>query len=491
MKDFTIREHLFSSLKRQDPSKTVLRFPGMSVSAGQLKEDTECLGTALYAHGMRGKRIAAYAKSEYGFVLLLTAVCCGKMTLVPLYEKWTRNEKEDILRRTEAAVFYETFENISDLVKEGRNRILKGDTRYLEDTVSPEDASMILFTSGTTGKAKGVPFLQRAWQPYVRQIASIGWNEETLGPQLLLLPLFHLFCSALLIAFLCNGIPVVFGAGLKHAVEEVQKLKPKALFLVPAQVSLFYYLIREDRARPEAERKYGNLERIIYSGAGLSTEMVKGFREFGIMINSAYSMTECSGIAFDPYALTQIKPGSSGRLLPEAKDLVRIGDPDPEGYGELLISEDYTGVFKGYLDDPEETEKILYDGWLHTGDLARIDQDGDLFITGRIKNLIILSNGENVSPEKLEQLVMRLEGVRECMVYEEDNRLTVKIVPGDMGEGFFEGGTEKYFREKVYQMNRELPPYEQIGRIRICDHLEKNAAGKKIRINHGISADHL
>ena len=202
-------------------------------------------------------------------------------------------------------------------------------------------------------------------------------------------------------------------------------------------------------------------------------------------------MTECSGIAFDPYALTQIKPGSSGRLLPEAKDLVRIGDPDPEGYGELLISEDYTGVFKGYLDDPEETEKILYDGWLHTGDLARIDQDGDLFITGRIKNLIILSNGENVSPEKLEQLVMRLEGVRECMVYEEDNRLTVKIVPGDMGEGFFEGGTEKYFREKVYQMNRELPPYEQISRIRICDHLEKNAAGKKIRINHGISADHL
>ena len=121
MKDFTIREHLFSSLKRQDPSKTVLRFPGMSVSAGQLKEDTECLGTALYAHGMRGKRIAAYAKSEYGFVLLLTAVCCGKMTLVPLYEKWTQNEKEDILRRTETAVFYETFESISDLVKEGRN----------------------------------------------------------------------------------------------------------------------------------------------------------------------------------------------------------------------------------------------------------------------------------------------------------------------------------------------------------------------------------
>ena len=93
--------------------------------------------------------------------------------------------------------------------------------------------------------------------------------------------------------------------------------------------------------------------------------------------------------------------------------------------------------------------------------------------------------------EKLEQLVMRLEGVRECMVYEEDNRLTVKIVPGDMEEGFFEGGTEKYFREKVYQMNRELPPYEQISRIRICDRLEKNAAGKKIRINHGISADHL
>ena len=482
MKLFTIRDHLFSSLQQQDPSKTVLSFPGMSVSAGQLKEDIACLGTALYAHGMRGKRIAAYANSEYGFVLLLTAVCCGKMTLVPLYDKWAEAEKKDILRRTKAAVFYENYEYIFDLVKEGRNRILLGDTFYLEELVSPEDESMILFTSGTTGKAKGVPFLQRAWQPYVEQIPSMGWNEETLGPQLLLLPLFHLFCSALLIAFLCNGIPVVFGAGLKYTVEEVQKLSPKTLFLVPAQVSLFYYLIREDRTLPETERKYDRLERIIYSGASLSTEMVKGFREFGIVINSAYSMTECSGIAFDPYELTTIKPGSSGRLLPEAKNLVRICNPNPEGYGELLISEDYTGVFKGYLDDPEETGKILFDGWLHTGDLARIDQDGDLFITGRIKNLIILSNGENVSPEKLEQLIMRLEGVRECLVYEEDNRLAVKIVPGDMEEVFFAGDPEKYFRERIYRMNKDLPPYEQISIIRVCDHLEKNAAGKPIRI---------
>ncbi len=480
MNSFNIRDALFKALSG-NPEKILLRFhidngkEYFSLSGKRLKSDIEALGTALYHHGLKEKRIAAAAYSSYDYVLLALTSLCGNITLVPYFDKLPSEEIESIISRTSPSLIFRNdkeLQGIRTLLQEGNDLLMSGDLSFVTDTVSPKTVSTILFTAGTTGRSKAVPFRQESWEPYAVEIKErLGWCEENIGHLLLMLPLFHLFGLALLAAFLCNGVPITVLSGLSTFIDDLKDVRPKTLILVPGQVNLVYQLMTQ-RSKEEKDLLFGNLRHIIYSGAPLSEEMKQAFEGAGIQVNSAYSLTETGGIAFDPPDLKTVKPGSSGRLFPNVK--VRINNPDREGYGELLVSEEYIGVFEGYLDDPEETAKILYDGWVHTGDLGRIDEDRDLFLAGRIKNLIILSNGENVSPEKLENRIAELPGVRECLVYEEDDRLAADIVPEKEKD-------LSYFQTMIRAFNQQQPPYEQIAIVRLTDHLMRNAAGKLLR----------
>ena len=133
-----------------------------------------------------------------------------------------------------------------------------------------------------------------------------------------------------------------------------------------------------------------------------------------------------------------------------------------------------------FTKSPEETEKAIVDGWFHTGDLGKIDKDGFIYITGRIKNLIILSNGKNVSPEELETLIGRIPGVVECLVSEEDNKLVAEIYPDEEFRAT-QNDIQAYFDEQIDQLNDTLPPYKAIAKVTIRDTEFVKTTTKKIK----------
>ncbi|MBQ7222457.1 MAG: AMP-binding protein, partial [Bacteroidales bacterium] len=204
----------------------------------------------------------------------------------------------------------------------------------------------------------------------------------------------------------------------------------------------------------------GKLKNILCGGADLDRKYVEGMDDFGIQILVGYGITECAPlVTFNRPGHS--RPGSVGVPLNGCE--VRISD------GEILARSD--SVMAGYYKDEEATAQALEGGWLHTGDLGYIDSDGYLYITGRKKNLIILSNGENVSPEELEKLVSTISGVEEVVIREEGKAITAEIYPSEGEDGI---------REAILQLNRTLPPYKRIQEVRFRNSPFERTTTRKI-----------
>ena len=219
----------------------------------------------------------------------------------------------------------------------------------------------------------------------------------------------------------------------------------------------------------------GELDIIIMGGAPINQQIINRFDSYSIKILNGYGITECS-----PFVSINrryhYRAGSIGQALPEVK--VKIDNPDENGEGEICVQGDI--VMLGYYNMPEETEKAMEGGWFHTGDLGKIDKDGFIYITGRIKNLIILSNGKNVSPEELETLIGRIPGVVECLVSEEDNKLVAEIYPDEEFRDA-QSDIQTYFNDQIDQLNDTLPPYKAIAKVIIRDTEFVKTTTKKIK----------
>lgn len=207
---------------------------------------------------------------------------------------------------------------------------------------------------------------------------------------------------------------------------------------------------------------------IIYSGgAYLSPEIINGYKEFGIEVAQGYGMTECSpricsGVKNCP------KPLSVGEIVPGCE--VRIVD------GEIQVRS--KSVMQGYYKNPEETAKTLTeDGWLMTGDLGYKDEDGYLYITGRKKNLIILSNGENVSPEEIENQFVTFEPIKEIVVYDNQGKITADVYPNPDME--FDD-VRAVIQDKIDEVNSGFPAAKQIVSLVIREEEFEKTASKKI-----------
>ncbi|MBO6159096.1 MAG: AMP-binding protein, partial [Firmicutes bacterium] len=211
----------------------------------------------------------------------------------------------------------------------------------------------------------------------------------------------------------------------------------------------------------------GNLKYIISGGAHLDAFYVKEFRKLGIEILNGYGTTECSPcVAINRNYFK--KDGSVGQVIHGTQ--VRIS---PEGEVQLKG----TVTMMGYYNDPENTEASLKDGWYSTGDIGHVDDDGFLFLTGRIKNLIILSNGENISPEELENNFQIDPGVKEVLVYEKDHAIVAEIFPE---EEYL--GNQAYFNELMNKVNEGRPAYKQIASVKLRDvEFIKNTSKKIVR----------
>lgn len=333
--------------------------------------------------------------------------------------------------------------------------------KWLENKIiKKEDMACVLFSSGTTGNVKGVCLsnencLFAANTSILSQTPS-AYREK----RLYTLPLYHIGAVAIA-TLLASGNTICILNSPKYFWKSIKTMKPTTLSVVPMYVEMIKKKIV----------KSGNVENVLESihsmtcsGALLSVQDAQFFAQKGIVLIDGYGMTETAGMgAYTYYDIV------NERICGKVFDGIKIDIIDKE----VVIAG--KSIMMGYYKDEEETAKILKNGSLYSGDLGYFDENGCLHITGRKKNLIILSNGENVSPEEIESELLKDENIAECLVYEEDHKIAVKIVKSNKNDD------EEKISESVLKYNKSVLFDKQIRNIYFVDELPKNDTGKIIR----------
>lgn len=331
------------------------------------------------------------------------------------------------------------------------------------------------------------------------------------------LPYHHTFGATGQFVMLAAGAATTYCDGLKYLQKNIVEYRISVFFCVPLLIEAIYKRIMMTVKKEGLERKVrfglklsglllrcgidirrklfkqildqlgGNLRLVISGASAIDPEAIEGFNRFGITAVQGYGMTEASPV-LAAENFRERRPGSIGKAIPGVT--LMIDEPNEEGVGELIARG--PNVMSGYYENPEETAKVLADGWLHTGDLAYADRDGYLFLCGRKKNVIVLKNGKNVYPEELEQRISNLPYVEENMVFgqprhgedTQDLAICAKLVyqPTYMEEilGLTETeAIEARIRADIDRLNEELPSYKRIYRLVITDQpMIKTTTGK-------------
>ena len=415
----------------------------------QLDAARKKVWNGLKERGFAGKHIAIIGTSSYPWIASYLGVVSGNCIAVPLDPGLPAEELADLLNRSDSeAVFIspklksliptvqESCPQIRQIIlldeavsEQADGIITFGDlTADAADTPIDEsdapnegDVCTLIYTSGTTGKSKGVMLTQRNLYDNVDSVVI------TVDPGVLMLtvlPIHHAYCLVMdCMKGFSKGATLCINDSLLHLVRNIGKFEPELILMVPLMIETIYKRLKA--ADPDTPKKdigravFGkNLKTIYSGGAHLDPYYIKEMAEYGVEICEGYGMSECSPTISTNGELGN-KPGSVG--LPLSNVEVRIEN------GEVQVRG--SSVMKGYYKMPKETEETLKDGWLHTGDLGYVDEDGFLFITGRLKNLIILSNGENISPEEIESSLEIKPLIGEIVITGEDNGLTARIYP--------------------------------------------------------------
>ena len=350
----------------------------------------------------------------------------------------------------------EQFSNVAELVPCKTLKIAElGDTAAPVASVSPDDPAAIFFTGGTTGAPKGAILPHRA--------IMRGSLNGCYGPGKQLachryanvLPLSHVFGLIRgTMSVLYTGGLWISGDNVKETLGKIPAIQPTCLVAVPGICEILMGLIK----MYGKDFLGGQLRFIIAGAANVPPKLIKEFDEIGISLFAGYGMTEGGNLTSGNVDVKE-KPTSVGKIYPCQE--VKVVD------GELWMRGD--NVFLGYYGDPEKTaEALTEDGWLKTGDLVRFYDEGYMYITGRIKNLIILSNGENVSPESLEEPFYKCDKLRDCLVKEDDGVIAVEILPRmEEFTGMEWEEVEKYFKDVLAQVNSTLPSTHRIAKLTV------------------------
>ena len=334
----------------------------------------------------------------------------------------------------------------------------------------PEELSCIFFTSGTTVKSKAVMMSESAMAAGTCNHLMDGINFKAL---LAVLPFHHLSGAGTLMNTLYLGAEICIAEDLKYFYRYLTYMKPDYVMLVPSMLQMLARKLKN--GGPNGSLLGWDLKIIGCGGAAFCPEFLQMLTERKITVLQGYGASEAGNIGF------------LWEMTPEHPDT--IGKPSPEL--EIKIVEDELflrsrSVMMGYYGDREETEKVLCDGWYATGDLCRMDEEGYLYLTGRRKNLIILSNGENVSPEAVESRLQVCGDIEEIVVSVEGNLIIATVFPRFMPDGSEESREKIKARIKkaVEQYNADSPVYKQIQKLYFRDEpFAKTASGKIVRHN--------
>lgn len=462
-----------------------------------LKRDSEAFSRALEGMGMLGKHVAVIGPTTYEWIISYFGAADSGCVIVPLDAQLPAADVCELLNRADISVlvYDELRRDVAELAGEKCPEIkcmvsmqAKEDTEHAKSLdvllknhagsfsceLDPDKLCAILFTSGTTGKSKGVMLTHRN---LADNASCLDMKIPAGTVSMTLLPIHHAYCFTMdILKGIYIGMVICINDSIMHVSKNMKLFKPEIVLLVPMVIESIYKKLKESTGilpkKMVAKAAFGgSLKTICSGGAYLPPEMVGAFAEYGITILQGYGMTECS-----PVISTNLewdsKEGSVGKLLPNCE--AKVVDEEIWVRG--------SSVMMGYYKMPEETEKALEDGWLKTGDLGYVDEDDFVFITGRKKNLIILKNGENVSPEELENEISRSPLVKEVIVRETESVIEAEIFPD------YEYASKKRIRdvreklqEVIDNFNKGLPPYKKIHGLKIREEEFEKTPSKKIK----------
>ena len=495
------------------------------ITHNEVRKMVDGLGTKLIDMGLKDKRIAVIGENRYEWEIAYLSIVCGTGTVVPLDKSLPENELESLIERSKAEaiicsqkyveilkktklkyIISMDLENDKDgiisqkrLISEGIQLVKSGDTSFTNAKIDNEKMSIMLFTSGTTSISKAVALSHKNICSNLMDISSI-LDVNSSDVFLSFLPLHHVFeCTVGFLFSLYVGAETVFCDGIRHIPENLAEYKVSVMASVPAIYERLFKIIKkhlEKQGKVEQilkdEEKYkdssmekkkevfkeihdllgGNIKLFISGAASLEPSIEEKFRRLGFNMVQGYGLTETSPVVAIGNKKYH-KTGSIGKCVPS--DEVKLLDVNKDGIGELAVKG--PNVMLEYYENKEATEKVLKDGWFQTGDLARIDEEGYIFICGRKKSVIVLKNGKNIFPEEMETLINKEDGVEESFIFGKpiskdpnDIKIFVKIV---YNKESFEGKTEneinEYFNEKIKSINKTMPHYKAIRGIIISD----------------------
>ena len=495
------------------------------ITYSQLKKDAEHLGTALiYELGLKDRKTAIMGENSYRWCLSYLSITGGVGIAVPLDSQTPAEELENIIsfagidciicdKKSAEKILANRYlinrdikiictENLKDtvyfddLVRRGELLFSLGKRDYLSAEPDREKMAVLLFTSGTTGMAKGVMLSHKNLCSdllCVSERVRIDEKDSTLS----VLPLHHTYEAIAFLMVIHSGGSVAFCESLRTLREDFAFYKPTAFVTVPLLLEKIHKKIiagieRQGKRKKvqllsvvsaaisEEKRKKifsdvhtffgGRLNKVIVGAAALQKEVAEDFILFGIPVVIGYGLTECSPIVIcnDPKNLTC---DSIGKPLSGVD--VKIINPDEKGTGELCVRGPM--VMLGYYKNKVATDDVLKDGYLHTGDLAFKDKDGNYHITGRKKNVIVTKNGKNIYPEEIEYYLMRHSAIAEAFVYaENDSIVSAQIIPDTeqiamklKKSAVTKEETDKAVTEAVRSTNRKLPSYKNVKRVTV------------------------
>ena len=502
----------------------------------RLKSDVDALGTALIKKGFGKKRVIVIGENSYEWCLSYMTVVCGLGVVIPVDKEIPAEEIANIANISEASLVlysrkYEAklaqlspavericFDELSEYINEGKQLVREGTLDYFETSIDIDALCSLIFTSGTTGVSKGVMLSQRNICTVIENLSKMVYVDSD-DLALSVLPLHHVYeCTCGFLYPVFRGTPVAFSEGVRYIMRNVKEVRPTKMLCVPLLIETMYRKIWANIRRKGIEEKVkkvisltnkvkpysarmaikkkmfaeihesfgGRLELLVSGGAPIDPEVIKGMRDFGINVIQGYGLTESAPLAavnHDSY----FNDRSAGLVLPGGQ--LKIIDKSDDGTGEICYRGD--NVMIGYYNAPELTAEVKKNGWLHTGDIGYIDQNGFLIITGRKKNVIIRANGKNVFPEELESYISRHELVSEVVVVpfmnekRGDYDIVAAIYPNAeyareaLGEHYGKEELEAAIAKIVESVNSIVQSYKKIDVILVRDtDFPKNASRK-------------
>ena len=514
----------------------------------EVKNDIYALGTELIENGLTNKRIAVIGKNSYKWAIsYLASSIVG--VVVPIDKELHSDDVINFMNVAECecilgdgknlktitenieklnnkkTIFVDFEHSFEHYLEAGRTLLEKGNTKFEEIKINPDEMKILLFTSGTTGNAKGVCLSQKN---ICSNILSIYGIVKVKRSDLFfsILPLHHTYeCTIGFLLPLYSGASICYCDGLRYILKNMLEYHPSVILCVPLLLESMYkkimkslkkslpekytkdgenpidklpFILRKIVSRKVKNTLGGRLRVFIVGAAAVNPEIANTFDKLKLNSLQGYGLTECAPLVAGNTDFFK-RNDSAGLPIPTVE--YKIDNPNQEGVGEIIVKG--PNIMLGYYNMPEETEKVLKDGWFHTGDLGKIDENGFLYITGRCKSVIVTKNGKNIYPEEIESYLNESPLISESLVIgihkenDDETYVNAQIFPNKEAITEYLKGTvptkeevKKVISDVIANVNSKIPNYKHIKDFAIRDsEFEKTTTQKVKRYGNNMKID--